>query len=93
MSALSLVYNSSLRNNISLQLLSSETDLKASMKAMNQIQKVMLFTKSSQMSMMVEQENHSLFLSLPPSHPSQPKMKHQCGSANLSKMIHFYNQQ
>lgn len=66
MSALSLVHNNiSLRNNISLQLLSSETDQRASTKAMKQIQKVMLFTESSRMSMMVEEENH--FLSpLPP---------------------------
>lgn len=41
---------------------------------MNQIQKVMLFTESSQMSVIVEQENHSLPPPLlPPSPPDQKR--------------------
>lgn len=90
MSALSLVHNnSSLRNNISLQLLSSERDQKVSMKAMNQIEKVMLFTESSQMSMTVEQKNHSLAPLLLPLTLRNQKKIHQHGSGNLPKMINF----
>lgn len=41
---------------------------------MNQTQKVMLFTERSQMSLMVEQKNHSLTPALvPPTPPNQKR--------------------
>ena len=49
---------------------------------MNQIQKVMLFAESSQMSLMVEQKNHSL-----PSAPIPPTLPNQKRSIKVDEAI------
>lgn len=61
---------------------------------MNQIQKVMLFTESSQMSLMLEQKNHSLPSSpIPPTLPNQKRSIKTDEEIYAKGWMYFYNQQ